>query len=134
MKNKFGKKGFTLIELLVVATIIVVLSAIGIASFINAGKGARDAKRKADLETVRQALVLYRSNEGEYHEEDSTISNGNYDDLTEELVSEEYLSEPVPQDPKDTGDYRYRYRSDGDTFTLEVELEKTGSDYEVKNP
>nr|MBP7843007.1 prepilin-type N-terminal cleavage/methylation domain-containing protein [Candidatus Woesebacteria bacterium] len=32
------KNGFTLIELLVVATIIVVLSAIGLVSFTNAGK------------------------------------------------------------------------------------------------
>ncbi|NCS87105.1 MAG: prepilin-type N-terminal cleavage/methylation domain-containing protein, partial [Candidatus Pacebacteria bacterium] len=64
--NKNKKKGFTLIELLVVATIITILSAIGLVSFVNAGKGARDAKRKADLETVRQALVLRRSDLGNY--------------------------------------------------------------------
>ncbi|PJC43527.1 MAG: hypothetical protein CO039_03740, partial [Candidatus Pacebacteria bacterium CG_4_9_14_0_2_um_filter_34_50] len=64
--NKNKKKGFTLIELLVVATIITILSAIGLVSFVNAGQGARDAKRKADLETVRQALVLRRSDLGNY--------------------------------------------------------------------
>ena len=60
------KNGFTLIELLVVATIIVVLSAIGLVSFTNAGKSARNSKRKSDLETVRQALVLYKSDTGAY--------------------------------------------------------------------
>lgn len=60
------KNGFTLIELLVVATIIVVLSAIGLVSFTNAGKSARNSKRKSDLETVRQALVLYKSDTGSY--------------------------------------------------------------------
>lgn len=60
------RNGFTLIELLVVATIIVVLSAIGLVSFTNAGKSARNSKRKSDLETVRQALVLYKSDTGGY--------------------------------------------------------------------
>ncbi len=64
--QKRRKNGFTLIELLVVATIIVVLSAIGLVSFTNAGKSARNSKRKSDLETVRQALVLYKSDMGAY--------------------------------------------------------------------
>lgn len=67
MKNKFSKeKGFTLIEILVVATIIGLLSALAIANFSTANKSSRDAKRKADLEQVRTALEIYRSQVGYY--------------------------------------------------------------------
>lgn len=133
MKKTSGKKGFTLIELLVVSTIIAVLSAIGIASFVNAGKSARDAKRKADLETVRQALVLYRSDKGKYFKRNSGPNNNNYDLLTNQLVPD-YLGEPVPQDPKDEGDYLYEYKSDESTFNLRAKLEKTNDYYNVYNP
>ena len=68
MHKKLTKfhQAFTLIELLVVATIIGVLMSIAIVSFSNAQRNSRDAKRKADLETVRQALVLYRQDTGVY--------------------------------------------------------------------
>ena len=61
-----NEKGFTLIELLVVSTIIVVLSSVGIVSYANVNKGARDAKRKSDLDDVRTTLLLYRSDNGRY--------------------------------------------------------------------
>mgnify|MGYP002363304913 CR=1 FL=1 len=56
MLNK--RPAFTLIELLVVITIMIVLMSIGIASFSSDGKSARDAKRRSDLETIRQAMVM----------------------------------------------------------------------------
>lgn len=93
-------QGFTLIELLVVSTIIVVLSAIGLVSYTNASKGARDSKRKADLETVRQAMVLYRSDNQEYPD------GLNYDAVIIQLTgTPAYLSQPTPQDPKLTPSY-----------------------------
>jgi prepilin-type N-terminal cleavage/methylation domain-containing protein len=91
--NKKKQSGFTLIELLVVATIIIVLSAIGMISFANAGRSARNAKRQSDLETVRQALVLYKSDEGTY-------PTGNYTAIISTLSSG-YISTPTPSDPKD---------------------------------
>jgi prepilin-type N-terminal cleavage/methylation domain-containing protein len=97
MLNKkiyLSNKGFTLIELLVVTTIIIILAAVGLVSFAGAGKGARDAKRKADLETVRQALVLRRSVVGSY------FNAGNYAFVVNSLVSQNYLSQPTPQDPR----------------------------------
>lgn len=137
MKRKIGQKGFTLIELLVASSIIVVLSAIGLVSFINAGKSARDAKRKADLETVRQALVLYRAdNGGSYPAQDGAPNNNRYDNMISALSSGGYISDPTPNDPKDVSPYLYEYgsASSGSTFTLEVRLETTGSDYELTNP
>ena len=131
--NKNKKKGFTLIELLVVATIITILSAIGLVSFVNAGKGARDAKRKSDLETVRQALVLYRSDDGVY-----PLGAGGaagYNLAIQTLLGGNYISSPTPVDPKDGATYFYSYSSDTVTFTLTAaKLEKTGISYTLKNP
>lgn len=97
---------FTLIELLVVVTIMIVLMSIGIASFSSAGKSARDAKRKSDMETVRQAMVVYKTQSatGDY-------PTGNYTTATATLVNASgavhYLSPPAPTDPKNTGSYVY---------------------------
>lgn len=49
-------KGFTLVELLIVVAIIAVLAVIGIIVFGNVQKGARDARRKADINAIASAL------------------------------------------------------------------------------
>lgn len=61
-----GRQGFTLIEILVAATIIAVLSVIGVASYTSINRRSRDAKRKSDLEQVRSALEMYRADKGFY--------------------------------------------------------------------
>lgn len=58
---RFRKKGFTLIELLVVCGVISVLATITIVSFVQSQTKSRDSKRKADLETVSQAVVMFQS-------------------------------------------------------------------------
>ncbi len=127
-----NKKGFTLIELLVVSTIIVVLSAIGLVSFVNAGKSARDSKRKADLETVRQALVLYRSDNGSYPAGAGEAAG--YSSAIADLSSGGFISSPTPLDPKNDIVYFYSYSSDTVTFALSATLEKDSSLYELTNP
>jgi len=138
--KKINSKGFTLIELLVVATIIVVLSAIGLVSFSNAGKSARNSKRKADLETVRQALVLYKS------ENPAGYPAGDYNTMIGVLGSG-FISEPTPVDPKDSDtnasclsvlgsavNCGYIYtRPTATTFILTAPLEGESA-YEVRNP
>ncbi|MBI2593520.1 prepilin-type N-terminal cleavage/methylation domain-containing protein [Candidatus Daviesbacteria bacterium] len=52
-------RGFTLIELMITISIIAIISAIGLASYSQAQKLARDAKRKQDLRQVATALELY---------------------------------------------------------------------------
>lgn len=51
--------GFTLVELLVVVAIIAVLSVIGITVFTGVQKQARDAKRKADIQSIQKALEAH---------------------------------------------------------------------------
>lgn len=53
--------GFTLIELLVAMTVMAVLIAVGLLSYQGSKKAARDGKRKADIEQIRSALEIYRS-------------------------------------------------------------------------
>jgi prepilin-type N-terminal cleavage/methylation domain-containing protein len=52
------KKGFTLIELLVTIAIIAIISVVAVALFGNIQANARDGKRKAELESIANALEV----------------------------------------------------------------------------
>lgn len=54
-------KGFTLVELLVVVSIIAILSVIGLTIFTSAQKNARDARRKADIDAIANAIETTRT-------------------------------------------------------------------------
>lgn len=53
-------------ELLITISIIAVLSAISLFAVSGARKSARDGRRKADLESIRSALELYKADCGSY--------------------------------------------------------------------
>lgn len=97
-------KAFTMIELLVVATIVIILTTIALVSFSQANISVRNGKRKADLETLRQALLLYRQDYG-YYADHTTL---NFDNLVTQLYDNEYLSEPALHDPRDQNPYVYQ--------------------------
>jgi type II secretory pathway pseudopilin PulG len=113
---------------LVVSTIMIVLTAIGLVSYRQVNQNARNSKRRADLETVRQALVLYRTDQGSYPNTTSFSSM-----LT---TISTYLNSPTMQDPQNTGTYVYRYTASGGGagFSLCADLEPSGTDYCVSNP
>ncbi len=138
-------RAFTFIELLVVVTIIAILSAIGLVSFTNANRNARDAKRKADLESIRQALVLYRSDNGCY----PTGTGDESIDAIKTILLDGYISSPFPVDPQSAQGKKYLYDTsnatavtceDGTTsgmsgFSLSTTLEKDGGTaYTIANP
>lgn len=133
--RRLGSSGFSLIELLVVATLIIILSTIGLVSYNRSLVNSRNAKRKADLEIMRQALVLYK------------LDNGRYPDLTDATFAEvqtaigsSYLQD-VPADPKNDATYFYSYDGTGTcgapgctTFQLSAQLETDATSYTVNSP
>ncbi|MEX1052552.1 MAG: prepilin-type N-terminal cleavage/methylation domain-containing protein [Patescibacteria group bacterium] len=84
MRKNFG---FTLIEIIIVLGIISILMMLGLVSYPNLQKKARDASRVAEVDNIRSALELYRTNNSYYPESLS--------DLTENSL---YL-QTIPTDP-----------------------------------
>jgi len=101
------KSGFTLIEILVAATIIAVLSVVGVVSYTRINMRSRDAKRKSDVEQVRSALEMYRTDTGSYP--GSSVGFNPLSTDLEALVSADPPYMPsIPTDPKpQSNDYYY---------------------------
>jgi len=116
MKKLKKDNAFTLIEILVVATIISLLAAAGIVSYSQFLKQSRDAKRKADLEQIRAALEMYRSNSST-----SSYPAGNWSNLSILTAPTVYI-QSLPSDPK-SPTYVYYYSSNGADYTLAAHLE-----------
>lgn len=127
MKKNQRKKAFTLIELLVVIAIIGILTSLGIASYTVAQRKSRDAKRKADLETVRQGLILYRQDNGDYGP--TASGQEGFASKMTELYDGNYLTSSSIVDPKNNEVYYYSIEctlvsgTDCNQFTLEASLE-----------
>jgi len=134
------KSGYSLIELMVTISIVVLLSSISLAVYRQASIGARDAKRKTDLETVRQALVLRRTEVGTYPIQTAETTNAFFTVILL-LRADGYLNDIEKiADPKgNVGDFGYRYVSqNGTIFTVCAEIESDGvpsaTDYCVSSP
>lgn len=101
---------------MVVIAIIGILVAAGVYSYSGTQKSARDAKRKVDLEQLRAALEMYRSNDpaGKYpctgtgpncsgmawfSSESGDVVSYNGGDYIPGLVSGGYIQQ-LPRDPK----------------------------------
>jgi prepilin-type N-terminal cleavage/methylation domain-containing protein len=94
-------EGFTLIEILVAATIIAILSVIGVVSYTRINMRSRDAKRISDLEQVRSALEMYRTDKG-FYPGSSTEFNPLSTDLAVLVSSDPAYMPAIPTDPKST--------------------------------
>lgn len=107
-------QGFSLVELIVTMSIIGLIAAAGIVSYTTANRNARDAKRKSDLETVKAALEIYRTEEGCYPGSTTspcTSADGaNMTALLSELQSTNYLSNTNQiKDPRPSPYEQYVY-------------------------
>ena len=119
-RNKISDfKSFTLIEILVVATIIALLTSGGAVVYTQLNRASRDAKRKTDLEQIRAALEMYRSNNNQYY----SVSFNNNCQNVNWLGS--YLSS-LPNDPKSPSYYYHCIISQSD-YTLGAYLETGGN-------
>lgn len=76
-------RGFTLVELLVVIAIITVLSVVGVAVYRGVTGGARDAKRKSDIEGIAKAYEVKYTSSGSY----------------QAVINNDFSNGVIPQDP-----------------------------------
>lgn len=150
--KKLYISAFTLVELLVVISIIGILVGLSVFGLQGARKASRDAVRKADLETIRSGLGIYKADCDTYPTTASfslpsaqtLIGSGN---PTACSASNTYITQ-VPTDPVPGSNYTYN--SDGVTYHVCAALEQvpsslpdttqcggncgTGCNYVVTNP
>ena len=90
------KKGFTLVELLVALSIMALIMAASMTAFEATKKSARDSRRKADLESLRSALEIYRSDIGAYPA-NLNLLTPNYTTVipTDPIPAQSYVYTPV---------------------------------------
>ena len=124
------KGGFTLIELLVVMMVIAILIALSGFGIQNARESARDASRKSDLETIRSALEIYRSDCNVY----PSGSGDFYSSFGQTFADNDGSScgtgtniyiQDVPRDPLPASNYYYS--SSGTSYELCSYLEGGGT-------
>lgn len=114
------KKSFTLIEILVVISIIGLLAAVAAVSYSTLNRNARDARRKADIEQIRAALEMYRSNDplSQY-----PAFQGSCASLLTSVPSMATYLPRVPPDPKASSNYNYGCYITISSYTLGAALE-----------
>lgn len=137
-------KGFTLIELLVVVGIIAVLISLGSVAYTSAQASARDTRRKQDLQDLKKALYLHKTDYGTFiiggylaccaaTTWSSPVDNSTWgatgsapNSLYNVFVVGNKYMKAVPRDPKftlSTQDYHV-YVTSSDSFILSARLEK----------
>jgi len=109
MKSSAQQKrhGFSLLEVLVAASIILVLTAVGVTSYVSITKRSRDARRVSDIEQLRQALEMYRSENGYY----PNANPGSFGAATNLGVLVPTFMPAIPTDPKASPANPYQYQA-----------------------
>ncbi len=105
--------GFTLIEVLVAATIVALLSTIGLSGYQAITRSGRDALRKSDLEQIRSALEIYKSEKGNYPTPQTTCVPA---------LPSSYIN-PYPADPRPASSKYCYVRQSNLTYQLCAHLE-----------
>ena len=124
MKQPFSRSSsaFTLLELLIVLFIIALISTMVYVSVASSRAKGRDTRRLADIYNIRQALELYKDEEGSYPEQLPASP--------QPLVGPSgraYL-EPMPSDPQTRQPYGYNLSATSG-YHLIFNLEKDHLDY-----
>lgn len=123
-------KGFTLVELLIVIVILGLLSTIGIGSFISSQKKGRDARRKADLESITRAMELYYNDNDQYPGSSGGLIQGcdgsacSWNQIWDDQSGGVTYMVQLPTDPGGST-YSYSAPADGSYYILYARLENT---------
>ncbi len=123
------KSGFTLIEMMVVVLIIGLLASIVTISVNNARMRGRDARRQADVDTIRNAVeLLLNQNNGTWpagivNLTTYTTSVG-WGTFGTALTGAGVLS-VMPTPPVATTSYRFR--RNGNNYEVDAQMEVTGA-------
>lgn len=121
--KKLIKSAFTLIELLVVIAIIGILSGLIVVAMNSSINSANDAKRKAGIDTIRKALVIYGTLNGKVYPIESSVCNIGPVGTTNRCTTlASALSELLPNVPVDPVSGYYTYVSNGTDFTVSIIL------------
>lgn len=130
-------KGFTFIELLVVITIMAVIFAAAVVSYTTISMNARNARRKSDIEAIRQALEMCRSIAGVYP---TNIYPSDNNIVCDNSPTNTITMAVTPIDPKPCGTpavSQYVYISNGDTYSITATCMENNSgtySFTQKNP
>jgi len=120
-------KSFTLIELLVVIFIIGLLAALVTSNVSRSRMKGRDARRKADLNSIRTAVETYAMENGTMPGNCGTTACYSNDTTwpTLQTVLQNYIY-PLPKDPTNNTSYHYKYTNSTTDYKISALLELSG--------
>lgn len=118
-------KGFTVVELLVVIVVIAILASITIVAYNGIQDQARFAKEQTDLKHINDAIIIYKSQNGQYPASVNHLwgwsyqyFGGNYQSNFLSVIVPSYL-DSMPDGGQRQFDKRgcnISYRSDGPSY------------------
>jgi prepilin-type N-terminal cleavage/methylation domain-containing protein len=120
-----NNKGFSLTEIMTAISIIGMVATLAGNKIDNALSLARDAHRKANIEQLQTALGFYYDDHGSYPVATDGQTENGWGILKNSLESDDIRTycPNVPNDPLDSGGYKYGYWSNGQEFKIIYETE-----------
>lgn len=119
--QKKQQKAFTLLELLVVIAIIGILISLGVASFSNAQRKARDSRRREDIKSMQNGLEQFYANNNGSYPVGVTVS------AIVDAAGTTYFPAGAPVDPKNVSPLIYTATSGTGTYCICARLETLGT-------
>lgn len=140
LRQRHDQRGFTLLELVVVMAIIALLATLVLAALSGAQKGARDTRRKSDLNQYKSALAQFNGTYQTYPDDGGscigsptgiTATTAPYGNAGQNLQTGGFLNQFIGA-PQAGGTgyqyYGYCFRTVGSDkeFTMWTRLERSG--------